>query len=275
MATNRLLDRRGVGSLDARMLRRLQRHSFDYFLNEANPLNGLVRDKTAAGWPASIAAVGMALTAYPVGVERKFIERSDAVERTLTTLRYFAASEQSDGPGASGYNGFYYHFLHMETGRREWQCELSSVDTALLIAGALAAVHYFGGPDEDEAEIRRLAHFLYERIDWAWMLNGRDTLCHGWTPEKGFYLTTGKATTKRSFSICWPWAHPHIRFGPSAIRHGAVPTSGKKSTVPNTYMPDRFSFIRCRTSGATCVGFATVSCANTIAITSRTAAAQR
>lgn len=186
MATNRSLDRRGDGSLDARMLRRLQRHSFDYFLHEAHPVNGLVRDKTAAGWPASIAAVGMALTAYPVGVERKFIERSDAVERTLTTLRYFAASEQGDGHGASGYNGFYYHFLHMETGRREWHCELSSIDTALLIAGALAAAVYFDGLDEDEAEIRRLAHFLYERIDWAWMLDAKETLCHGWTPEKGF-----------------------------------------------------------------------------------------
>ncbi len=124
-------------SLDARTLRRLQRHSFDYFVHEVNRANGLVRDKTAPHWPASIAAMGMALSAYPVGVERGFIERNEAAQRTLAMLRFLAESEQSESPEATGYKGFYYHFLHMQTGRREWQCELSSIDTALLIAGAL------------------------------------------------------------------------------------------------------------------------------------------
>ncbi|MEO6277688.1 glucoamylase family protein [Roseateles sp.] len=173
-------------SLDARTLRRLQRNSFDYFVNEVNPANGLVLDKTASDWPASIAAVGMALTAYPVGVERGFIERSEAIDRTLATLRFLAASEQSDSPEATGYKGFYYHFLHMQTGRRAWRCELSSIDTALLIAGALAAGEYFDGDAADEVEIRALVKHLYERIDWAWMLHGGDTVCHGWKPESGF-----------------------------------------------------------------------------------------
>ena len=128
-------------------------------------------DKTAIDWPASIAAVGMALTCYPVGVHRKFIARDDAVERTLTTLRFFADSEQGPSTDATGYQGFYYHFLHMGSGRRQWQCELSSIDTALFIAGALTAAEFFDRPDSNETEIRRLARFLYERVDWAWMLN--------------------------------------------------------------------------------------------------------
>ena len=45
----------------------LQRHSFAYFLNETNPANGLVADRTQPGAPASIAAVGFALAAYTVG----------------------------------------------------------------------------------------------------------------------------------------------------------------------------------------------------------------
>ena len=143
-------------------------------------------DKTAPDWPSSIAATGMALTAYPVGVERGFIERADAVGRTLTTLRFLADSSQSESADASGYKGFYYHFLHMNTGRRAWQCELSSIDTALLIAGALASAEYFDRAEPPEAEIRELARFLYERIDWGWMLNGEQTICHGWHPEKGF-----------------------------------------------------------------------------------------
>ena len=96
------------------MLLRLQRNSFGYFVNEVNRNNGLVVDKTSDNWPASIAAVGMALTVYPVGVARKFISREGAAQRTVTTLRFLAASEQSESPDASGYRGFYYHFLGSE-----------------------------------------------------------------------------------------------------------------------------------------------------------------
>ena len=173
-------------SISAQTLRSLQRHSFDYFVHEVNPANGLVLDKTTTDWPASIAAMGMALTCYPVGVERGFMARDEAARRTLTMLRFLAASEQGEAADATGHRGFYYHFLDMQTGRRAWQCELSSIDTALLIAGALAAAQYFDRNDADEAEIRALAHRLYERVDWAWMLAGGDTLCHGWRPHTGF-----------------------------------------------------------------------------------------
>ena len=170
---------------DDEFLQHLQKSSFGYFIHEANDANGLVLDKTADDWPASIAAVGMALTAYPVGVERGFIGRERAVQRTLTTLRFFAQSEQSDAEDATGAHGFYYHFLDMKTGKRAWQCELSSIDTALFIAGALAAGRYFDGADAGEAEIRALVKLLYERIEWDWMLDGGPTLSHGWKPEPG------------------------------------------------------------------------------------------
>ncbi|MEO8063578.1 MAG: glucoamylase family protein [Pseudomonadota bacterium] len=179
-------DRVGGDSLHARTLRGLQRHSFDYFVHEINRANGLVRDKTAPDWPASIAAMGMALTCYIVGAERGFIERARASELTLTMLRFLARSEQSDAPTASGYKGFYYHFLDMGSGRRAWRSELSSIDTALLIAGVLAAANYFDGDGHAEAELRELAGMLYRRVDWAWMCNGGELLCHGFKPEKGF-----------------------------------------------------------------------------------------
>lgn len=169
----------------AALMRQLQQHSFGYFINEVNRANGLVLDKTEKGWPASIAAVGMALTAYPVGVNRGFISRDEAVERTVTTLRFFAASEQSNAIDATGYRGFYYHFLHMDSGKRAWASELSSIDTALFICGALAAAEFFTASSADEAEIRSLAKMLYERIEWDWMLAGSELICHGWKPEGG------------------------------------------------------------------------------------------
>jgi hypothetical protein len=163
----------------------LQRESFGYFVHEVNEANGLVMDKTAPDWPASIAAVGMALTTYPIGVQRGLMTRARALERTLVTLRFLAACEQSDSPVASGYRGFFYHFLDMNTGRRAWQCELSSIDTALLMAGVLASATYFKGQTADEAEVRTLATTLYERVEWDWLVGERGTLCHGWKPETG------------------------------------------------------------------------------------------
>src|SRR5271170_5007311 len=172
--------------IDEGELERLQRQSFSYFLHETNPDNGLVIDKTAPDWPASIAATGFALAAYPVAVERGFMPRAAAVERTLTTLRFFWNSRQGLEPDATGYQGFYYHFLDMRTGRRAWQCELSTVDSAFLLAGALTAGMYFAADRPDENEIRSLAGALYQRADWHWAQDGGATVTHGWKPESGF-----------------------------------------------------------------------------------------
>jgi hypothetical protein len=103
-------------ALSSIFLDALQRETFDYFAHKANPLNGLIADKTKAGWPASIAAVGFALSSYPVGVERGFMARADAIARTLATLRFFHTSDQSAGANATGYKGLYYHFLDMVIG---------------------------------------------------------------------------------------------------------------------------------------------------------------
>lgn len=164
----------------------LQRDSFNYFVHETNPVNGLVIDKTQPGTPASIAAVGLALSAYPVGVERGFTTRADAIERTLATLRFFDQSVQSTAADATGYKGFYYHFLDMVSGQRAWKCELSTVDTAFLLAGMLTVAAYFSKDTADEREIGALAHGLYRRTDWNWAQNGGLTVTHGWKPESGF-----------------------------------------------------------------------------------------
>jgi len=164
----------------------LQQKSFSYFLHETNPNNGLVVDKTATDWPASIAATGFALASYPIAVERGFMSRAAAIERTLTTLRVFWNSPQGPELDSTGYKGFYYHFLDMQTGRRAWQCELSTVDSAFLLAGAMATGIYFNGDKSEELEIRSLADSLYRRTDWQWAQNKGTTITHGWKPEGGF-----------------------------------------------------------------------------------------
>jgi len=160
--------------------------SVEYFLKEVNHQNGLIRDKTQDGAPASIAAVGMALATAPLAVERGGAPRDFMARRTLTRLRFFWNSPHGPEPDATGYKGFYYHFLDMETGRRVWNCELSTVDSAFLLAGMLTAAAYFDQDTALEHEIRTLADALYRRADWRWAQNGGATLTHGWRPETGF-----------------------------------------------------------------------------------------
>jgi len=167
-------------------LDRLQGTTILYYLHEANPANGLIRDKTAPGAPCSIAAVGLALATIPVLVERAVIAREFAPEVALKRLRFFRDSPHGPEPGATGYKGFYYHFLDMKTGRRVWSCELSIIDSTFLLAGMLTCAAYFDGDSEEETELRQMADALYGRADWQWALNGGAALSHGWTPENGF-----------------------------------------------------------------------------------------
>jgi hypothetical protein len=171
---------------DVHLLRHVQWRAFSYFERETHPGNGLVRDKTAPHWPASIAATGLALASYPVAVERGWTRRDHALQRTLACLRFFRDSEQGEAADATGHHGLYYHFLDFESGRRVWHCELSSVDSAFLFAGMLSAAAYFGGDGAQEREVRELAELLYRRADWRWLLGPAGTLSHGWRPETGF-----------------------------------------------------------------------------------------
>ncbi|KQV32462.1 hypothetical protein ASC97_02430 [Rhizobium sp. Root1203] len=167
-------------------LSRLQFTTLLYYLHCTNPDNGLVRDKTEPNTPASIAAIGMALATIPVVVERGILIREFAAKITRSRLRYLMACPQGPETDSSGYKGFFYHFLDIETGRRAWQCELSTIDSAFLFVGALTVAAYFDGDKADEVEIRQLAMALYERADWNWARNGGATLTHGWHPESGF-----------------------------------------------------------------------------------------
>jgi hypothetical protein len=164
---------------DAEMLALLQHESFGYFGEEVAHTTGLVLDRTEPGAPSSIAAVGLALSCYPIAVEHGWWSRPRAIARTLVTLRQFRDTKH-------GHNGFFFHFLEPTTGERAGGCELSSIDTALLVAGALTAACYFDGPSGDEREIRTLADQLYRRVEWTWMATPGGILRHGWTPEHGF-----------------------------------------------------------------------------------------
>ena len=172
--------------LGERQLALLQLSTLLYYLRETNPDNGLVRDKTDPNAPVSIAAVGMALATIPVVVERGVLYRDFAAKITVKRLRYLLACPQGPEPDATGYKGFFYHFLDIETGRRVWNCELSTIDSAFLFAGALTAGTYFDRDTRDEIEIRDLADTLYRRADWNWARDGGPTLTHGWRPENGF-----------------------------------------------------------------------------------------
>ena len=170
------------------MIDELERRTFDWFWDSANPRNGLVPDHYPTKSFASIAAVGFGLTAYGVGAERGYITRDQAAERTLATLRFFHDSPQNDSEDdATGYHGFYYHFLDMETGKRfDRAVELSTVDTSLLLGGVLFAQSYYDRDTPQEKEIRQLADDIYRRVDWTWVQARKPLITMGWTPGGKF-----------------------------------------------------------------------------------------
>lgn len=172
---------------DALLLDDVQRRTFGYFWDLADPATLLIPDRAPTPSFSSIAAVGFGLTAYGIGAERGYVTRSQAADRVLATLRSFLAMKQGpDAKGVSGYKGFYYHFLDMKTATRFETVELSTVDTALLVAGALFCQSYFDRGDPVEAAIREAAERLYERVEWTWEQPRAPAISMGWTPENGF-----------------------------------------------------------------------------------------
>lgn len=174
---------------DEAFLDDLQQRTFNFFWETAPAENGLTPDRYPSESPCSIAAVGFGLTAYCIGVERGWVERDEAAERTLATLRFFRDAEQVDGSGdCAGFRGFFYHFLDMKTGKRWRDCELSSMDTALLMMGVLASREYFDGDNATEREIRETADVLYRRVRWDWMQPRPPLIGMGWRPEEGGFI---------------------------------------------------------------------------------------
>lgn len=177
---------------DEMLLDSIQYKTFLFFLHEHHPQWGIVKDRIKDWAPSSIASTGFGIPSFAIGAERGWISREQAAGITLNILHFFANSVQSEEANAMGYKGFYYHFLRMDTGAREWDCELSSIDTGLLMMGVIFARNYYNLENETEKQIRELATLLLDRIDWDFMLmpdgsQHPNTISMGWTPEGGMH----------------------------------------------------------------------------------------
>lgn len=164
---------------DDRLLDEMEHMACLYFWEQASPKTGLVKDRARPTlqdkhYIASIAATGFGLTALCIAHKRNFILRAKIEERVLTTLQFLQSKMYNN-------HGFFFHFVNMDGGERVWRCELSSIDTSILLCGVLTCRQYF-----DSKEIQDLAAKIYERVDWPWMSNGGKCLSMGWRPESGF-----------------------------------------------------------------------------------------
>lgn len=170
------------------LFRDIEKRTFQFFWDTTNEVNGLTPDRFPSRPFASIASIGFALTAYPIGIENGWISRRQAVDRTLLTLKFLRDSPQGpEETGRIGHHGFFYHFLDMQTGHRyEPWVELSSVDTGLLMMGVLFAQQYYDRDDPREAEIREVADELYRGVEWPWLQQRPPLVSMGWYPESGF-----------------------------------------------------------------------------------------
>jgi hypothetical protein len=180
-APTRVDARRAEAFLDT-----LQQRTFQWFWDTTDPRTGLTPDRWPARTFSSVAAIGFALTAYPIGAERGYVTRAAAAERTLSTLRFLWQLPQGEtATGVAGYKGFFYHFLDYDRGLRFEKVELSTIDTSLLLAGALFCQSYFTGAAPVEASVRAYADSLYRRVEWTWPRNRAPAINMGWKPEHG------------------------------------------------------------------------------------------
>jgi hypothetical protein len=169
----------------------LQRSTFDFFIKEMNPENGLVKDRSSKDSPASMAVTGFAVPIWAMGAEKGWIKKEFAEELTLTLINFLMNSEQSAAADATGYKGFYYHFLDMKTGKRTWNCELSTVDSGFLFAALIFARNYYNSDSEIHKKIREGIAKILARADWDFFTikdeksNYKNGLSMGWSPEEG------------------------------------------------------------------------------------------
>jgi hypothetical protein len=164
---------------DDAFLDQVQRASFLFFWEQANSTTGQVKDRALAAGNdtrtvSSIAATGFGLTALCIGHKRGYGDPAQIQTRVTNTLTFLLNQ-------LPNVNGFFYHFVDMNTGARVWNCELSSIDTSILLCGVLTCRQYF-----QDAQIQSLASQIYKRVNWPWMLNGGSAFSMGWTPESGF-----------------------------------------------------------------------------------------
>jgi hypothetical protein len=205
---------------DEQLLDEIQRGSFKFFWNEASPKTGQVKDRALANGNdsrkmSSIAATGFGLAGLCIGDRRGYGKSQEILERVRNTLRFLANDLRHE-------HGFFFHFIHMDTGERWEKCELSSIDTSILLCGVLTARQYFA-----DQEIKDLAAKIYERVDWPWMLNGGKTFSMGWHPESGFLsarwehfcelmmiylLAIGSPTHPVDASSWNAWTRPTIKY---------------------------------------------------------------
>ncbi len=205
---------------DEQLLDEIQRAAFNFFWDEASPKTGQVKDRALANGNdsrkmSSIAATGFGLTGLCIGDQREYRKRAEILERVRKTLKFLANDLANE-------HGFFYHFIHMDSGKRWEKCELSSIDSSLLYCGVLTARQYFA-----DQEIKDLATQIYERVDWPWMLNGGKTFSMGWHPESGFLnarwehfcelmmiylLAIGSPTHPVSPDAWNAWTRPKIKY---------------------------------------------------------------
>jgi hypothetical protein len=164
---------------DDRFLEEVEKANYLYFWEQAHPQSGLVLDRcnvrqNSRGVVASIAATGFGLTALSIAEKRGYLTHPQARDRVLTTLRFLWKK-------LPHHRGFFFHFAHVETGERQWDSEISSIDTALLLCGLLTCQRHF-----HHEEIRHLAYAIFNRVDWTWLSEDTSLLPHGWMPESGF-----------------------------------------------------------------------------------------
>ncbi len=174
---------------DADFMDMIQRSTFRYFWEFAHPVSGLIRERTSSGDVCASGGTGFGLMCIPVGVERGYVTRPQAVARVLQVLNFLGTTTERHW-------GAYPHWIHGVTGQHvgflgPTDDTVDLVETSFMAQAFLTLRQYFDGPGADEAQIRTLCTQLWEAIEWdAFKPAGSNTLRWHRSPTTGLSSAT-------------------------------------------------------------------------------------
>lgn len=177
---------------DAALLDSVQKRTFNYFWEGAEPVSGMARERLHmdGNYPQNDENVvtsggsGFGIMAIIAGIERGYISREAGLDRMNRIVRFLET--------ADSFHGVFPHWWHGETGKVKGFSEKDNggdlVETSFLMQGLLAAHQYYINGSAEEQTLAARIDKIWRDVDWNWHRNGENVLYWHWSPEHSWEM---------------------------------------------------------------------------------------
>lgn len=181
-----------VNLSDSQLLDIVQKQTFQYFWDGAEPTSGLARERFHADniYPendkstVTSGGAGFGVMSILVGIERKFISKTEGRERLEKIVHFLETADR--------FHGAWPHWWNGETGKvkpfspNDDGADL--VETSYMVQGLLCARQYYKDGDSTEKKLAQRIDKLWKDVEYDWFRNGKNVLFWHWSPGKGWKM---------------------------------------------------------------------------------------